>query len=413
MNRRRFLACLGAGGALSACEWWPGEGLWNPCPPGPLPPRLANHELVQAAWEGVEPDRVWDCHVHLLGTGQGGTGAWINPDMQSLRHPVQFTVRKFLLNAVCAETAEDLDAAYWRRLEALQSALPPGARAMLLAFDLYHDGDGRPDRARSVLYVPNRYALALARRRPERFEWIASIHPYRKDAVARLRWCAARGARAVKWLPQAMGIDPASPRCDAFYAALHSLGLPLLTHAGGELAVRGAGAQHLGNPLRLRRPLDHGVRVIVAHCATFGRGRDLDRGPRGPERPNFELFARLMAEPRYEGRLWGDISSIAQVNRVGQGLDRILRRREWHPRLLNGSDYPLPGVLPVVSLGQLVARDLLPAAEARVLAEIRPYNPLLFDFVLKRRLRSGGRGFGPEVFHTRRHFRRSVKSVIK
>ena len=37
-----------------------------------------------------------------------------------------------------------------------------------------------------------------------------------------------------------------------------------------------------GNPLRLRRALDAGVRVVVAHCASMGQDRDLDRGAAGP-----------------------------------------------------------------------------------------------------------------------------------
>jgi len=65
-----------------------------------------------------------------------------------------------------------------------------------------------------------------------------------------------------------MGIDPASSRCDRFYEALVRTDTPLLTHAGEEAAVDSPAAQELGNPLRLRRALEHGVRVIVAHCAT-------------------------------------------------------------------------------------------------------------------------------------------------
>jgi hypothetical protein len=37
-------------------------------------------------------------------------------------------------------------------------------------------------------------------------------------------------------------------------------------------AIRGCGSagvnQSLGSPLRLRRPLDKGVRIIMAHCAS-------------------------------------------------------------------------------------------------------------------------------------------------
>jgi hypothetical protein len=59
---------------------------------------------------------------------------------------------------------------------------------------------------------------------------------------------ARASARAVKWLP-AMGIDPASARCDPFYAALVRLNLALITHAGQERAAPGGAVQKYGNPL--------------------------------------------------------------------------------------------------------------------------------------------------------------------
>ena len=73
--------------------------------------------------------------------------------------------------------------------------------------------------------------------------------------MAALEQAKAEGARAVKWLPSAMGIDPASPLCDDFYRTLARLDLPLISHAGTENAVHGVGRSELGNPLKLRRPL--------------------------------------------------------------------------------------------------------------------------------------------------------------
>jgi len=40
----------------------------------------------------------------------------------------------------------------------------------------------------------------------------------------------------------------------------------------------------------------------------------------------------------------------------------------------------------------------------RLLSAIREHNPLLFDFVLKRHLRSAGKRFAPGVFETRSFF---------
>jgi mannonate dehydratase len=226
--------------------------------------------------------------------------------------------------------------------------------------------------------------------------------------VPALERARAEGARAVKWLPAAMGIDPASALCDRFYAALARLRLPLVTHAGLSRAILGTDLQDYGNPLRLRRALDAGVRVVVAHCASMGEDRDLDRGAHGPRLPSFELFARLMDEPRYAKLIFGDLSAMTQTNRAGSALARVLARADWHARLLNGSDYPLPGVMPLYSPDHLVALGLLEPAAAPVLSEIRRYNPLVFDFVLKRSLRLGAAALGASVFETRRFFEGGV-----
>jgi mannonate dehydratase len=277
--------------------------------------------------------------------------------------------------------------------------MPAGFRALVFAFDWARDEQGRPDRGRSTFYVPDGYCATLAERYPQYFRWAASIHPYDPAALDRFDAAVARGASAVKWLPSAQGIDPASARCDRLYERLARTRTPLITHAGNERAVHGFG-EALGNPLRLRRPLDRGVRVVVAHCASLGDGDDLDLGA---TKPNFELFARLMDDPRYERTLAADISGVTQANRLDV-VATLLARRDWHSRLLNGSDYPLPGVVPLVSLRQLAARGLLQAESVAALAELRNHNVLLFDFVLKRSLGNNGIGFARSVFETRPFF---------
>jgi mannonate dehydratase len=256
------------------------------------------------------------------------------------------------------------------------------------------------------LYIPNGYAAQIAQRHAQSFEWAASVHPYRRDCIERLEAAVAQGARALKWLPAAMGMDPASRLCDPFYAALARLDLPLITHAGLERALRGPDEQDLGNPLRLRRALDHGVRVVVAHCASMGQDRDTDRGANGPVIDSFELFARLMDEPRYEGRLYGDISALTQTARAGAALAQVIQREDWHARLLNGSDYPLPGVFPLYSVAYLVESGYIEKSAAPLFTGLREYNPLLFDFVLKRSLRAGGKRLAAGVFETRAFFDR-------
>jgi uncharacterized protein len=401
MNRRSFLASI-VGVLISGCELSWREGMLNDCRAS-LPPALASHPFVTAAWSDLDPTKCWDVHCHLFGNGDSGSGLWFNPTMETLLRPQQFVQGLFYLNAGCVHDSPGrVDASVVDRLRNQCAALPQGAKVMLLAFDWARDDTGTPLKDRSTFYVPDAYAAAVAARDPARFEWAASVHPYAKDALPRLDWAAANGARAVKWLPSAQGIDPASPRCDTFYRRLASLRLPLISHAGDERAVRGHD-EALGNPLRLRRPLDAGVRVIVAHCASLGAGRDLDVGAGGPLVPNFQLFARLMDSPAHAGHVFGDISAVTQGNRI-EALTQLIVRRDWHPRLLNGSDYPLPGILPLVSPDLIAERGLLPPAAVPVLREIREHNALLFDFVLKRSLEAGGMRFERSVFETRPFF---------
>ena len=405
MNRRSFLGAAGAAGLLGGCDLSFSDGILNACH-AVMPQHLRTHALVAAAWHGLDARDVWDVHCHVIGNGDSGRGIWINPAMERIWQPAQYIQRIFYMNAGCAHDSPGrVDESVVDRLLNQCEAMAPGFRTLLLAFDWARDETGAPVRERSTFYVPDAYAADLAARHPAVFEWAASVHPYAPDALDRLDAAKARGARAVKWLPSAQGIDPASERCDRFYEKLKYLRLPLISHAGDERAVRGFG-EHLGNPLLLRRPLDAGVRVVVAHCASLGMGRDLDR-PDQPLVDNFGLFARLMDEPRYRANLRGDVSAVTQGNRMDV-IETLLARRDWHPRLLNGSDYPLPGVLPVISLPGLVARKLLDPTAVAPLRELRDHNALLFDFVLKRSLARDGAGFAPTVFETRPFFFQSA-----
>jgi mannonate dehydratase len=405
LNRRVLLAGAAVAlGGLAAAAWrlWPREGFWNPCRAA-LPARLAAHPLVTEAWEGIDPAAMWDAHAHLVGTGDSGSGIYVNPRMESLLHPGQYGRRLFFLNAGCAHDAPgNVDRAYVERMRNLVDGLRPGAKLLLFAFERAYHENGEPDLERTTFHVPDDYARDTARGYPAYFEWAASIHPYRRDCVGQLEIAKREGARAVKWLPSAMGIDPASPRCDLFYDKMRDINLPLISHAGEERAVLGREAHDFGNPLRLRRALDAGVRVVVAHCASLGQDRDLDRG--GSSVESFSLFERMMGESRYGGRLFGDISAMTQVSRAGPNLARVIERTEWHARLLNGSDYPLPGVMPIFSVDYLVSLGLIAEKAAPVLKEIRLHNPLLFDFVLKRHLRSGGKALSARLFETRKFF---------
>jgi len=401
MSRRRFLGLLGGTAALSAAGWSLARpAVINPCRVA-IPAALIDSPWLRQAWAGIDPAQVWDCHVHVAGLGDGGSGIVVGPQLSSALHPLHYAQRLFYMNAGCAHDAPGkVDAAYAARLLNLCDAMPAGFKVMLFAFEQFHDEAGRAHTERTAFYVPDAWAAKLARDFPERFEWVASIHPYRSNALDALQAAITDGVRAVKWLPAAMGMDPASTRCDAFYQTLAASGVPLIVHCGEEQAVKGGDAQAWGNPLRLRRALDAGVKVVVAHCASLGEDRD----DNGRSRPSFDLFLKLCTEQRAKGLLYGDISAITQRNRKPALIRTLLEREDLHERLLHGSDYPLPGILPLTSPATLARAGLLPAGAVGDLEIVRQHNPLLFDFSLKRLLAWQGHSFAPAVFHTRRVF---------
>jgi mannonate dehydratase len=406
--RRRAFLQLGALAPLAfagGCKLSIEQGLWSECRSGV---EAVAREAVEEAWRGLRPERVWDVHAHVFGNGRSGGGIHVEPEFDRPKTIKGKVKLAFYRNGGCVgEDESRFDEMMYTRLATLVADLPPGARVMLMAFDFTHDLDGRRRDDRSAFAIPNEYARRMAARDPQRFEWIASVHPYREDAVAELDRVKAAGARAIKWLPPAMGIDLTSPRCVPFYQALKRLDLPLITHVGEEQAVAGVQDHEAGNPLRLRHALNEGVRVVAAHCATLGHGADFDRNMdpgKAPRVRNFDLFARLMAERRYEGLLFGDISAITQTNRAELLPAVLVHTREWSARLLNGTDYPLPGILPIFSPKGLVNDGLLDARVLPALRSLRETNALLFDFVLKRNLRFGGERIPASVFETRDFF---------
>jgi mannonate dehydratase len=405
MRRRGLLgAVAGAGALLAGCDLSVRDGVLNKCI-AELPPELRGDPRVLDVWQGLDAAKVWDTHVHVFGDGDSGSGLWFNPRMSNLWNPQEYLRRKIYINAACIDDRPGrIDLSFGANLLAQARGMKPGFKAMLFAFDWARDEAGAPVREMSTYYASDEYMATKAAEHPAHFEWVASIHPYDPRALDRLDAAVARGARAIKWLPTAQNIDPASPRLDRYYARLVSLKLPLITHAGDEQAVVGFG-EHLGNPLRLRRPLDAGVRVVVAHCASLGHGEELEPTKAGGKPSNFDLFGRLMDEPRYAKLLYGDISAVVQSNRIGV-LDTLLSRRDWQARLLNGSDYPLPGVVPLIDLHKLVSRGLLDAGMVEPLRALRHSNVLLFDFVLKRSLSSKGQRFANPVFETAPFFAR-------
>jgi predicted TIM-barrel fold metal-dependent hydrolase len=346
---------------------------------------IATKKLIDQAFEGIDPTRLVDFHTHVLAIGTSVKGAFVNPKMRS---GVNLERLKFLIynSAADVKNIDNADQEYVNRLVRLARGSKRHGKYRILAFDKHYNPDGSVDLTKTNLYVPNDYIVELARQYPDIFLPVISIHPYRRDAIDEMDKWAKVGVRYIKWLPNAMGMDPADRAIEPFYQKMKEHNMILLSHGGEEQAVDAEGDQELGNPLRLRKPLDMGVRVIVAHAASLGSCADLDNG--GKKKTScFDLFLRLMDEAKYRGLVFGEISAMLQFNRMPGPFSTLLKRQDLHPRLVNGSDYPLPAVNALIHTRSLASNGFITSEERTAINEIYDFNPLLFDFVLKRTMR--------------------------
>lgn len=350
-------------------------------------------QLLDAAFEDIDPDALGDYHVHLL-TGD------IHPHWITLARPGLRSRSLVYLSAAGVTWSASVEEDYVQRLIALAEGFPIPGRFYLYALDWYIAGDpGTIPGDRMLLHASNEAMMNVVRRRPELFVPVVSINPYREDAIERLRHYADQGVRHVKWIPNSMGINPSHVSVLPFYEVMIEREMVLLSHTGKQSSLRAVN-ENYGNPLLLRTPLDMGLRVVALHSASDSREIDLD-DPKRRRRPGFELFMRLMEEERYEGLLFGEASTMTFYNHLDEPLRRLLERPDLHHRWVNGSDYPLNALNIVIRTSQLRRLGFITADEARWLNEIYNFNPLLFDFVVKRTVRhpETGQRLGVEVFH--------------
>ena len=360
--------------------------------------------LMDQAFENIEPLARRDYHTHILGMNTELNGTFVNESWQSpwsgLIHYIQFEVYK---SSAAITDVEQADAQFLARLKDLIQHMPRTGKFGIMAFDYFHDEQGQPDPLLSTFHVPNDYVMKIVQDNPDVFFPIVSIHPYREDATEVLQQYAEQGVRFVKWLPNAMGIHPASDKMkdklDAYYEIMHQYDMVLISHTGDEKATEAEEFQNLGNPLFLRKALDRGVKVVMAHVASLGECKEEDVSICPAGTPYIDVAIQMLEEPRYQKLLFADISALTQDNRK-DNLNTVLANTAIHSQLINGSDYPLPAVNIVIQTRTLESSGYITAEERTALNEIYDYNPLLFDFVLKRTLRhtETGMKFPDSVF---------------
>ncbi len=380
------------------------------------------HGLIEEAYRDMGPLEPVDHHVHIAGLGtpafdqavRTSTAAtWLHPDFRTWRHPYRRLQAEYFLRAAGVRHWETADADYIRSLAAFGGRIGRGT-FMLCALDWRYErppDNSSPNRERTDLFVGNDYVIELAARlsrsavRNERYLPVASVQPYRRDAIDAVTMLAEKGVRYVKWLPPAQNIDPADRSLRPFYQALQRLRIRLLSHTGDEHTLRVRDEdQDLANPARLALALDEGVTVVMLHAGRDGSERA--PGPDGKRRSYADRFIEMMK--RYPSNAFGEISVVPYLG-THTLLQRLMDDPEICRRLVNGSDYPWPAVIGGDPTGALMRagylsdptdRDTSLARRRRkALLEIRRTNPLLFDFVLKRTLRIGGRKLPMNIFH--------------
>jgi predicted TIM-barrel fold metal-dependent hydrolase len=300
-----------------------------------------------------------DIHVHVLGTGTGGSGCWMSETMQH-----GLAVRAGLWNLGLSIGQADLDQAYVDYLRSRVKGAGFLKQVVLLAQDYVYNQTGERIPDQTHFYVPNQYVAALVRQYPELL-FGASIHPYRPDALEELDRVAELGAVLVKWIPNVQGIELEDRRCSAFYRRLEHHRMPLLVHVGDERAVTvGRLEQDYGDPRKLNVALEEGVTVIAAHMASLGEREG---------RTNFEILAGMF---RNWPNLYADTSALTLVTRW-RALVRLAERTDLHARLVHGSDFPLPPAT-TLFLGSVPLRGWWSAWKRE--------NPLRRDFEIKQAL---------------------------
>lgn len=352
--------------------------------------------VIEKSYEGINKKCLRDIHVHVVGTGKSSSGIWLNPKMYNFYNLKSYLTFKVYMSAAKIDDIFRADEQYVDNLIKLSKDIP--GKKNILAFDKNYKSDGTPDNDKTIFYIPNDYVYRISSKFPDHFIPTISIHPDRKDALIELEKWGKRKIKFLKWLPNSMRIDPADKKHIPFYKLLLKYDIALLTHTGEERAVEGDDFQELGNPMRLKLPLDMGVKIIMAHLASLGTCKDLEN--KNKEVMCFDLFWRLFTNENYKNNLFGEISAITIYTRLGYPLNKILAHPEYHERLVNGSDYPLPAINFIYRTKQMEEMGYITNAERKILNEIYDYNPILFDFVSKRLLKhpETGAKLSPKVF---------------
>ncbi len=366
--------------------------------------------LINQVKLGIDPSKVIDHHAHIIALPDGGLGpcgrkpeVTIHKSRNSWLTP-SWKIRTEVLRSASLITDDSkANQQYADRVMSLVKQNPVQGKIILVAmannFKKNGDGTYSPDKDKTDLYMSNDYVVdvvdCLNTKLPgDRFIAAISVHPGDPDALTTLDTFQARGVKYVKWLPNAMNIDPSETDYLPFYKRMAANKMTLIAHTGEEAAIRVDPKSHqaFGNPALYDMALrEAGVQIILSHM-----GRD------GYQ----DEFLTMMKKDEYKGCLFGDISAMAMRKGELDYLWRVLDDDNWKHfkgRIVNGTDYPLSAVHYFNSTKAIIKHNDAPGvakSQKKALTEIYQNNPLLYDFTIKRLIRNkGGKAFPPEVFY--------------
>ena len=257
---------------------------------------------------------------------------------------------------------------------------------VLLALDaVYSPETGVIDEIKTDLYITNRFlhnkVIELnerlqkesdPRKRNKKFFFGASVSPNRKDWESELDYVLREtNAVLIKWIPSTQHINVDDEKHKEFYDVLSSNNIPLLCHVGPEYTFpEGIRRKELDDFSHLEKPLEHGVTVIAAHCAT----------PVFPviDKKEVKEFYAFMEKANSDGnvQLWADTSALSLSTRIFL-IPEIVKTfpSDW---LIHGSDFPIP----VDGWPHLpwVTHDMVPEEYFQI---IRTKNPIDRDVKIK------------------------------
>ena len=221
---------------------------------------------------------------------------------------------------------------------------------VVLAFDNVYEVDGTyrgpkqdsEDDILTSLFVSNHFVKEQCAKNSKLLFGL-SVHPFRDDAIEELNKYHEK-AVLCKWIPSSQMIcmskenTVAQKKLVKFYKRLAEIKLPLLFHTGVESSIPSArdGFEKFNSPVYIRKALDMGVTVILAHCGCsyFDLLQDdvVDEV--------IEFF-KEQENPNNNWDLYADISALFSPFRNLKILKRVLSNISME-KLIYGSDFPNP-----------------------------------------------------------------------